>query len=144
MARSSSGAQRGALIALVAVAAVGCLLLGWWQLQRYDSASGTAQNLGYALQWPLFAGFVVYAYRRFVVLEKNVRDGTPLPVATAGPREVPEGLLPPRPTAAPIDEPPDPDLDAYNAHLAALARGDAAAPDTDSASRFEHNDRSST
>ena len=29
----------------------------------------TFQNLGYALQWPLFSGFVVYAYYKFVRYE---------------------------------------------------------------------------
>ena len=51
------------------LAAAGCLALGWWQWTRYESASGTFQNLGYALQWPFFAGFCVYAYRTFVRLE---------------------------------------------------------------------------
>jgi DNA-binding transcriptional regulator of glucitol operon len=39
----------------VVFAALACLALGWWQWQRYESASSTGQNLGYALQWPLFA-----------------------------------------------------------------------------------------
>lgn len=58
-----------AVIVFVAVAAGVCLALGYWQWDRYESASGTGQNLGYALQWPLFAAFCVYGYRRFVKLE---------------------------------------------------------------------------
>ncbi len=57
------------LIVFVIAAAATCLALGWWQWDRYESASGTGQNLGYALQWPLFAAFCVYGYRRFVKLE---------------------------------------------------------------------------
>ena len=51
------------------VAAAGCLALAWWQWTRFESASGSFQNLGYALQWPLFAGFCVYAYYKFVRYE---------------------------------------------------------------------------
>lgn len=39
------------------------LFLAYWQWTRFRSGSGTFQNLGYAFQWPLFAVFVVYAYR---------------------------------------------------------------------------------
>lgn len=119
--------RRAALVALVAVAALACLALGWWQLQRYDAAGGTAQNLGYALQWPLFAAFVVYAYRRFTRLEQEhaAPGGPPPPPA---PTELPEGLLPPRP-AARVERGRDPELDAYNAHLAALAETSRAGTD---------------
>ena len=106
--------HRAALIVLVAAAALGCLGLGWWQWTRFESAGGTAQNLGYALQWPLFAGFVVYAYRRFVQLEnpESARAVKPAPT-----REIPAGLLPPRPAApAPTDE----TMTEYNRYLAAL------------------------
>lgn len=61
--------NRIGLIIFVIVAVAACLALGYWQLSRYSSSAGTAQNLGYALQWPLFAAFFVYAYRRFVRLE---------------------------------------------------------------------------
>ena len=68
---STTRRRRPALIALVIVAALTCLALGWWQWQRYESTTGTGQNLGYALQWPVFAGFVVYAYRKFVRYEEE-------------------------------------------------------------------------
>src|SRR5262245_8430477 len=67
---STARRRRPALIALVIVAACGCLALGWWQWTRFQSVSGTFQNLGYALQWPLFAWFCVYAYRKFVRYEE--------------------------------------------------------------------------
>ncbi|MEU1986058.1 transcriptional regulator [Nocardia sp. NPDC019395] len=63
--------HRPALIVLVVVLAVAALALGWWQWERFSSASGTAQNLGYAMQWPLFAGFALFAYFRFVRLERE-------------------------------------------------------------------------
>ena len=113
--------RRFALILLVIVAAAGCLALGWWQWSRYESASGSFQNLGYALQWPLFAGFCVYAYRKFVRYEQS-----PPPPANSGDTmaEIPAGLLPERP--APASEPTDPVLSEYNAYLAELAEHDRA------------------
>ena len=138
--------RRPALIILVIVAALTCLGLGWWQWSRFESSNGTAQNLGYALQWPLFAGFVVFAYFRFVRLERETDDeaadderpataaattderSTPpasdrprprrKPTRKAvAPREIPPDLLPPRPTAPPDD---DPVLAEYNRYLAEL------------------------
>ena len=50
-------------ILLIAFFVVLFLFLAYWQWTRFRSGSGTFQNLGYAFQWPLFAVFVVYAYR---------------------------------------------------------------------------------
>ncbi|MCA1008804.1 transcriptional regulator [Rhodococcus hoagii] len=115
--------SRPALILLVVVASVGCLALGWWQWMRFEAVGGTGQNLGYAFQWPLFAAFVVYAYRRFVQLEDN--DGESPDTAKDEPTEVPEGLLPERPKAA-TDTTDLDDSDArqmleYNDYLAELS-----------------------
>jgi DNA-binding transcriptional regulator of glucitol operon len=112
--------RRPALIALVCVAAAGCLLLAWWQWTRYESASGSFQNLGYALQWPLFAGFCFYGYFKFVRYE----EAPPTPRSDDGsPTEIPAGLLPERPKAAtPSDD--DATLREYNAYLAELAESD--------------------
>ncbi len=85
------------------VAAAGCLALGWWQWSRFESNSGSFQNLGYALQWPLFAGFCVYAYRKFVRYEESPPAGRQRAVT---PAEIPAGLLPERP--APASEPTTP------------------------------------
>nr|VTO98548.1 hypothetical protein BIN_B_02585 [Mycobacterium riyadhense] len=116
---STTRRRRPALIALVIVAACGCLALGWWQWTRFQSVSGTYQNLGYALQWPLFAGFCIYAYRKFVRYEE-----VPPTPRDNGPTEIPAGLLPERPK--PAQPPPDdPALQEYNAYLAELAKSDA-------------------
>ncbi|MFT3714792.1 MAG: transcriptional regulator [Gordonia sp. (in: high G+C Gram-positive bacteria)] len=118
--------HRPALIVLVLVAAVICLLMGWWQWDRYESASGTAQNLGYALQWPLFAVAFVWAYRRFVTMEADPEEARKAVRPSSGPTEIPAGLLPDRPTA---DDPTvaalstaddDPELAEYNRYLAGL------------------------
>lgn len=45
--------------------------LAWWQWTRFQSGSGTFQNLGYALQWPFLGGFLVYGYRKFLQLENE-------------------------------------------------------------------------
>ncbi|GAA3962582.1 transcriptional regulator [Gordonia caeni] len=118
--------HRPALIVLVAVAAAACLALGWWQLDRFESASGTAQNLGYALQWPVFAIAFVWAYRRFVILEEDPEVEQQR--SRSGPTEIPEGILPERPTAADPavaalrDAPDDPAAAEYNRYLAELDR----------------------
>ncbi|WP_459549537.1 transcriptional regulator [Nocardia sp. X0981] len=80
--------HRPALVLLVVVLALAALALGWWQWERFSSASGTAQNLGYALQWPLFAGFALFAYFRFVRLEQETEstdDADPVADSPAGP-----------------------------------------------------------
>ena len=92
---STTRRRRPALIALVIVAAAGCLALAWWQWTRFESASGTFQNLGYALQWPLFAGFCVYGYYKFVRYEEAPPEPRKYDTVT----EIPAGLLPERPKA---------------------------------------------
>jgi len=98
---SNKRRHRPALIALVVVAAATCLGLAWWQWSRFESTGGTGQNLGYALQWPAFAAFCVYAYRKFVVLESDPEEVDKLN-NSHGVTEIPEGILPPRPQAAPV------------------------------------------
>lgn len=107
------------------VGAAGCLALAWWQWTRFESASGSFQNLGYALQWPLFAGFVVYAYYKFVRYE----DAPPEPVNRDAVTEIPQGLLPEKPRIASQSD-DDPELREYNAYLAELARKDKEHPAT--------------
>ncbi|MCB0932431.1 MAG: hypothetical protein KDB71_11085 [Mycobacterium sp.] len=113
--------RRFALILLVIGAAAGCLALGWWQWTRFESNSGSFQNLGYALQWPMFAVFCVYAYRKFVRYEE-----TPPELPGAGSvTEIPSGLLPERPSAPTPQQDDDPALREYNVYLARLAQSDA-------------------
>ncbi|MFA7511269.1 MAG: hypothetical protein WCZ29_12380, partial [Mycolicibacterium vanbaalenii] len=130
---STTRRRRPALILLVIAAAAGCLALAWWQWTRYESTSGSFQNLGYAMQWPLFAGFCVYAYFKFVRYEEAPPEPHPHDAVT----EIPAGLLPERPQPArqgsanrdadPDNNDPDddPTLREYNAYLAELAKADA-------------------
>ncbi|MBD0024122.1 transcriptional regulator [Gordonia pseudamarae] len=131
-ARPGRARHRPALIALVVIAATACLALAWWQWSRYESAAGTAQNLGYALQWPAFAAAVIYAYRRFVVLENNADEVDKLSPRSKGAVEIPEGILPERqsfPSAESLLAPTDPAADAglreYNRYLAELHQAEA-------------------
>ena len=118
------------LLVLAVVAAAGCLALGWWQLSRWESNSGSFQNLGYALQWPLFAGFCLYAYRKFIRYE----EAPPEPPSASGDvTEIPAGLLPDRPAAS--TQHADATLREYNAYLAELADADRGA---------DHNDQNRT
>jgi DNA-binding transcriptional regulator of glucitol operon len=118
---STTRRRRPALILLVVLAAAGCLGLAWWQWTRYESTSGTFQNLGYALQWPMFAAFCFYGYYKFVRYE----DAPPVQTGKGGPTEIPAGLLPERPKSATPSE-NDPALREYNAYLAELAKSDTA------------------
>lgn len=54
------------------ILAVCCTIaLAWWQWSRFRSGSGTFQNLGYALQWPMFGAFFVIAYRKYLQYENE-------------------------------------------------------------------------
>ena len=101
------------------VAAAGCLALAWWQWTRFESASGTFQNLGYALQWP--------AVRRVLRLRllqvRPLRGGPARAEGHDAVTEIPAGLLPERPKPATQSE-DDPALREYNAYLADLAKKD--------------------
>ncbi|KAB1161168.1 hypothetical protein ACLQ20_28955 [Micromonospora sp. DT46] len=53
-------ARHVAMVVLV----TGFLALGWWQVSR--AAAGNAISWGYAVEWPIFAGFVVFVWWREV------------------------------------------------------------------------------
>jgi hypothetical protein len=109
---------------LVAILFAGCLWLGWWQWGRARSGGGF-QNLGYALQWPLFAAFFIFGWIRIIRLELSRRaDGEQGP-AVADPDPVPAGPPPAWHYEPPvIDDSDDEELAAYNRHLAALHERD--------------------
>jgi len=145
--------HRWSWIVFVALGSVFCLAMGLWQLSRYREASGTVQNLGYTFMWPFLAGFLWYAYLKYVRLEAEanapeendapgeVDDDEPghrtATVQSArGSRargraatEIPADLLPTR-TRTADSRPRDEGLDAYNTYLAELARKDRAGEST--------------
>ncbi len=110
-------------------AMVTCGLLGAWQWGRAESATGSLLNIGYGLQWPLFAVFFGVMWFRMLRLEVRRLRGEQPEVAPPPPEPVPEGPSPfaPRPVEVePISDETDPELAAYNRMLAALARQDRA------------------
>jgi DNA-binding transcriptional regulator of glucitol operon len=135
---------------LVLLAVVAFLFLAWWQLSRFESTSGSWQNLGYTLQWPFFAAFAVYLWWKLLrdpgAPQNSERVGTDVSgegrpeSVTRGAEEgeradgvLPGGddaVLPPLPSKRPVGsdqwagqaEPADPELEAYNDYLEALHR----------------------
>lgn len=63
---------------VIASVCLACLLvccgLAWWQWDRYASAGGSFQNLGYVLQWPLFGLFPVFMVWRIRRLDQQERE----------------------------------------------------------------------
>ena len=71
---TSSIKHRPGWIAFVVLGAIFCLGMGIWQLARYQAVTGTVQNLGYTFMWPFMAGFLIYAYVKYVRLEAEEAD----------------------------------------------------------------------
>ena len=107
-------------------AMVTCGLLAAWQWGRAESATGSLLNVGYGLQWPLFAVFFGVMWYRMLRLEvRRVAGEQPEEVAAAARRPSPEGPSPftARPAAGRADHRrDDPELAAYNRMLAMLAQ----------------------
>ena len=99
--------------AFALVATLVMLRLGLWQWHRSE-ATHSAQNLGYALQWPAFAVFAIVVW--FRVCRDARRRARRRP--SRRPRRKPR----PEPAAAvvPVTDEEDPELAAYNRYLARL------------------------
>lgn len=116
---------------MCALSLVICCGLAWWQWERYSSAGGTFQNLGYVLQWPLFGLFPVFMVWRIRRLksqaaagEQDEREREPegdraswgrRPADVPAPRPAPQA-----PGAGDAEDPEDAELAAYNRYLAEL------------------------
>lgn len=102
----------------VLVVFLACLRLGWWQWDRSQEPGGAAaaQNLAYALLWPVFGAYAVYVWIRLLMMEIRGEDA----------RRSGDGPVLGRPddgrpgTALVRYVPPDPELVAYNAYLSQL------------------------
>jgi hypothetical protein len=121
-------------------AMVTCGLLAAWQWGRAESATGSLLNVGYGLQWPLFAVFFGVMWYRMLRLEvrrlagEQPEEAAPPPP----PPPVPAGPSPftPRPAGVePITDETDPELAAYNRMLALLAEQDQALQDRERENR---------
>jgi DNA-binding transcriptional regulator of glucitol operon len=104
--------------ALVLILVVAFLGMAWWQISR--AIGGNLLSYAYAVEWPVFAGFVVYVWLREVRRELG-GETSPAgePSAATGP-----GAAPRRParirSQAAYDDSDDPALAAYNDYLAWL------------------------
>jgi DNA-binding transcriptional regulator of glucitol operon len=78
-----------------AVALVVGLGMAYWQWSRYESASGTLQNLGYVLQWPLFGFFPAFMVWRIYLVARRERGD---PAAAPSAESVAETASEPQPT----------------------------------------------
>lgn len=86
----------------LAAAVIATLCLAWWQWDRWHDSDGTFQNLGYAIQWPLFGVFFIVAYRKYMEYERDRANGD---IAPAAPKsddpdrvtEISADVLPQRP-----------------------------------------------
>lgn len=117
---------------LVAVLAVlTCLRLGWWQFDRAQ-ATGSPQNLAYALQWPLFAGFAGWWWWK-IIREELHPTAQPPPHLPAGPPQTGPPSAAGQPSvgdeahkvdAADEADEADEELVAYNRYLADLHHRD--------------------
>jgi hypothetical protein len=97
--------------------------LAWWQWDRFASPSGTFQNLGYVLQWPLFGLFPAFMAYRIAKLRRAAAAGDEREnPAGDGDRDAVEipAPSPRRPSVTPSDDEEDDELAAYNRYLAEL------------------------
>ena len=108
-------------------AMVACGFLAAWQWRRAGSAMGSAVNVGYGLQWPVFAVFFAYIWWRMLRIEiaKLPAESVAAPVPEVAAAPSPFAYRARR--ADTVDEAENPALAEYNRMLAALAAQDLAA-----------------
>jgi DNA-binding transcriptional regulator of glucitol operon len=81
-----------------------CCGLAWWQWERFTSAGGSFQNLGYVLQWPLFGLFPAFMFWRLARLRRQAGSQSEPTAATredAAPSHAPSEPTASEPVAAP-------------------------------------------
>jgi DNA-binding transcriptional regulator of glucitol operon len=116
MAGDSPMTRRLGIAALCLIALAASVALAWWQWSRFESASGTFQNLGYVLQWPLFGLFPAFMVWRWRSLRRREEAQPP-------PEPQPPKLVTPSTPVVVEDGEDDEDggeLAAYNRFLAKL------------------------
>ena len=128
------------LLAILAVAT--CVVASLWQWGRAGSALGSALNVGYGIQWPIFALFFAYMWWRFLRMDlaehRELREIAAASAASASSAPPPPAAEPvadaapwdspftrtPVPAPPPATEAEAPALTEYNRMLAALAAQD--------------------
>src|SRR6516162_9889913 len=107
------------LHAVILIVVPAFMALCLWQISR--AVGGNSLSWAYVFEWPLFAGYAVYMWWRFVHEDP---DSLPAPAPTPDTTATPSAQAPPE-TTHPTDD--DAELAAYNAYLAQLAEKDRAA-----------------
>jgi len=115
------------LHAVILVVVPAFMALCVWQLER--ALAGNTLSWAYVFEWPLFAGYAVYMWWRFV---HEVPEAAPSPMArTEAADGSPTSPRPPEEAApdagTPVVAAEDAELAAYNKYLAQLAEKDRAA-----------------
>jgi DNA-binding transcriptional regulator of glucitol operon len=104
-------------------AMVTCGFLAAWQWGRAGSALGSAVNVGYGLQWPVFALFFAWIWWRMLRIEiGKLPEPAPVPAEPAATEPSPFAYRARR--AGFADEAESPALAEYNRMLAELAEHD--------------------
>lgn len=85
--------------------------LAWWQAIR--AGEGNLRSYAYAVEWPIFAAFVIYVWWKTVQDELHPERATPRPSKDRA--ELPVNTE--------IDDSDDPELAEYNRYLARLNAG---------------------
>jgi hypothetical protein len=113
-------------------AMVTCAFLSAWQWHKAGSAMGSALNVGYGLQWPLFAVFFGAIWWRMLRMEIAKLRAERAEKGEPEPRRAPLFPVPEEPSpfayrqrgVRPVADADDPELAEYNRMLAALAARD--------------------
>jgi DNA-binding transcriptional regulator of glucitol operon len=113
--------------AAVVVLVVAFGLLCWWQVTR--AAAGNLLSFGYAIEWPAFAGFLIFVWIREMRKALHARpapeaDADAVPAKTATVRSKARAAR----REAAYDDSDDPALAAYNHYLAWLNEHPHATP----------------
>jgi DNA-binding transcriptional regulator of glucitol operon len=111
--------RRVTIVVVCVISLAVCCCLAWWQWERYSSAGGSFQNLGYVLQWPLFGLFPAFMFWRIRKLARQQREGDGSPDRAGEDVPAPRSSPLPPVASAPLDD-EDPELAAYNRYLAEL------------------------
>ncbi|MEG9516052.1 hypothetical protein LZ318_20490 [Saccharopolyspora indica] len=106
--------------------------LAVWQWDRAHEAGGSFQNLGYALQWPLFGAFTIFLWIRVARMDlSREREESAQEAevdASAGQAVAQPEVRRKRPLVPPpaprVDADDDPELAEYNKYLAELNEAD--------------------
>jgi DNA-binding transcriptional regulator of glucitol operon len=119
-------------------AMVTCGLLSAWQWHKAGTAMGSALNVGYGVQWPVFAVFFGVMWWRMLRMElARLSDAPPAepepvsrPVLHTPQSDGPSPFVHRHGGVGPVTDADDPELAEYNRMLAALAARDSLHPPT--------------